>query len=790
MFTVSHLIKNAAAIVLAAVMALSALPLALFAEETPAADAPQAPAVTANGTQTDESDENAAETPVGSAENGEKTDETASADNGETAESKESTAENAEETAKKAEEPEKTPIVFSDIADDAPYKNAVYKLVDAGVLNGYPDGTFQPMGKLTRAEMCKMINLTFGYTDIEGAAGFPDLVPDEWYIPYVLAAQKAGYVKGDGDTGFFRPDDDISREEVCIILARIIEPYDLPLPVTITDKVDDWAKTEVELIVKNYIMPLEEGGAFRATEPIKRFELAEAVAPQLAEIEKQTCTVTFMNGETAEGTVTIDIGARLETLPTPAAIPEGHTFRGWSTEKEEYVTEYGTVYTGDTTLYAFFDKIAYRVRFLVDNTIILSDQQVLYGGYAAKPADPALKGYTFAGWAVGDSKSVVNLAAYPITASTTFHAVFASIGGAIPGGSGGPAIPETKYYTVVFYNGDTVVKQQSVAKGKTASAPSAPKKEGYTFLYWSKSEGGAEVTVSSVTINADTDFYAVFKKDEQKPDDDEDEPKTYTVRFEADGRTHDTQTVTEGKSPALPDDPEKDGYTFKYWSDEKDGEATDPASAVIKANKTFYAVFEKEPELIVKFKVTFISDGSTVNEQEVVRGETAKAPKDPAMPGYEFMYWSTEEEGDEVVVGEYEINAETTFYAVYQLKNENPNDPELIAAIRKTLAQFKTFTPGANKYKQEAKKIIVRTMTEVLERAENGELVTKDAVRKQWYAEEVARVYEILTKELSESDASKFVTDIESTLDPDALDVLVDFFVSESTKEKYFGRRS
>ena len=58
-------------------------------------------------------------------------------------------------------------ITFWDIPADAPYKDAAYKLVANGVLNGYPDGSFMPNGNLTRAEMCKMINLTFGYTDME-----------------------------------------------------------------------------------------------------------------------------------------------------------------------------------------------------------------------------------------------------------------------------------------------------------------------------------------------------------------------------------------------------------------------------------------------------------------------------------------------------------------------------------------------------------------------------------------------------------------------------------------------
>ena len=53
---------------------------------------------------------------------------------------------------------------FPDIADDNVHSTAINTLTSLGILGGYEDGTFRPGGGVTRAEMCKMINLTLGIT--------------------------------------------------------------------------------------------------------------------------------------------------------------------------------------------------------------------------------------------------------------------------------------------------------------------------------------------------------------------------------------------------------------------------------------------------------------------------------------------------------------------------------------------------------------------------------------------------------------------------------------------------
>ena len=86
-------------------------------------------------------------------------------------------------------------VKFSDVDANTLEGQAIYKLANAGIVNGNGDGTFAPNSGLTRAELCKMINLVFGYREAD-TVQFNDVKPEDWFAPYVLIAKKAGYING------------------------------------------------------------------------------------------------------------------------------------------------------------------------------------------------------------------------------------------------------------------------------------------------------------------------------------------------------------------------------------------------------------------------------------------------------------------------------------------------------------------------------------------------------------------------------------------------------------------
>ena len=108
---------------------------------------------------------------------------------------------------------------YSDVSGDQWFNNAISTLANAGILTGYPDGTFRPNANITRAELAviaaKFDDLTSGtskLTDIEG----------HWAEDYINSAYNKGWVSGYPD-GSYMPDNAITRAEVVTLVNRVLE---------------------------------------------------------------------------------------------------------------------------------------------------------------------------------------------------------------------------------------------------------------------------------------------------------------------------------------------------------------------------------------------------------------------------------------------------------------------------------------------------------------------------------------------------------------------------------------
>lgn len=109
---------------------------------------------------------------------------------------------------------------FSDVAADQWYNNAISTLTNAGILDGYEDGTFRPNGNITRAEFATIAVRFFDLT-YEGEDLFPDIA-NHWAREYINQAASAGFVNGYED-GTFRPDNPITRAEAVTMVNRTLE---------------------------------------------------------------------------------------------------------------------------------------------------------------------------------------------------------------------------------------------------------------------------------------------------------------------------------------------------------------------------------------------------------------------------------------------------------------------------------------------------------------------------------------------------------------------------------------
>ena len=111
---------------------------------------------------------------------------------------------------------------YSDVAADAWYNNAVSTLTNAGIIDGYEDGTFKPNGNITRAEFAT-IAVRFFEATYEGENLFPD-IDGHWAQDYINEAANAGIVDGYPD-GTFGPQKLITRAEAMTMVNRTIDRH-------------------------------------------------------------------------------------------------------------------------------------------------------------------------------------------------------------------------------------------------------------------------------------------------------------------------------------------------------------------------------------------------------------------------------------------------------------------------------------------------------------------------------------------------------------------------------------
>ena len=187
---------------------------------------------------------------------------------------------------------------FTDVAEDAWYHDYVYDLVYRGVVNGMTATTYEPEGKLTRAQFVKLLACSLADAETlktyEGKHPFKDS-EGHWAETYIAWAKDKGIVEGVSATEF-DPEAPITREQMATIFGRYALKQGIELPKSDNaagsfpdaDKISEYAREFVELMRIAGILNGYEDGTFRPqgnatrAEAAKLFSLFLSITDKLA----------------------------------------------------------------------------------------------------------------------------------------------------------------------------------------------------------------------------------------------------------------------------------------------------------------------------------------------------------------------------------------------------------------------------------------------------------------------------------------------------------------------------
>ena len=152
---------------------------------------------------------------------------------------------------------------------------ALDKLVNWGVVHGYPDGSLRPERTLTRAEFVAMVNRAYGYNKT-GATPFADVSPGAWYADDIGTAYNAHYFTGVSPRRA-APDSSLSREQAMVLLARNMRLD--PIAGEVTEFRDgrefsDWSRGYARAAAQAGLITGFADGSFRPQNNITRGDMA------------------------------------------------------------------------------------------------------------------------------------------------------------------------------------------------------------------------------------------------------------------------------------------------------------------------------------------------------------------------------------------------------------------------------------------------------------------------------------------------------------------------------------
>lgn len=166
-------------------------------------------------------------------------------------------------------------IVFKDIQNHWA-KNDILRLAKKGIIKGYEGGLFKPENNLTRAEFSVIMARILNLKEDIIYSNFTD-TKGHWAEKSIEAVKKAELMLG--DAGKFRPNDYISRQEIVTIIGRA-KAFTKPVKTALfadDAKIAEWAKDYVYAAKEKNIINGYPDNTVRPDNKVTRAEMAKMI---------------------------------------------------------------------------------------------------------------------------------------------------------------------------------------------------------------------------------------------------------------------------------------------------------------------------------------------------------------------------------------------------------------------------------------------------------------------------------------------------------------------------------
>lgn len=170
-------------------------------------------------------------------------------------------------------------VQFKDLSENAYYYNDVQWLVQEGIINGYPDGTFHPNEALSREQAAAMFARALKLDTPDNAHSilekYKDISGQGWSYDALAAFINAGISKD--DTTYFYPAAPLTREVMASWLVaafKFKEKSNDSVPFKDIEKIASEHLPNVKILYENEIVQGNSDGTYDPKSPVTRAQFA------------------------------------------------------------------------------------------------------------------------------------------------------------------------------------------------------------------------------------------------------------------------------------------------------------------------------------------------------------------------------------------------------------------------------------------------------------------------------------------------------------------------------------